>query len=172
MLRAIPPVAMLAAALAVGSSLLPGGTAAETPDATKPSRPVPFDQAHGTLPWPVAGRQIVAFGQPTGKGRRSRGIVIEARLGARVVSPCAGMVVYAGEFRTYGPLVIVSAGGGYHCLLAGPSRIDVKVGQQLLAGDPVGTLTRSEVDGAAPQLRLELLKDQRPIDPTPWLRRS
>jgi murein hydrolase activator len=124
------------------------------------------------LPWPVAGVQVVGFGQPTGKGRRSYGIVIEAPLGTRVVSPCGGLVVYVGEFRTYGTLVIVSAGDGYQCLLGGPLRIDAEVGQQLSAGDPIGVLTRSELDGAAPQLRLELLKNQRPIDPAPWPRRS
>jgi septal ring factor EnvC (AmiA/AmiB activator) len=124
------------------------------------------------LPWPVTGLQIVGFGERPGNGRRSRGIVIEAPLGARVVSPRDGMVVYAAEFRTHGAVVIVSAGHGYHCLLAGLSRIDAKVGQQLSAGDPIGALTRSEFDGAAPQLRLELLKNQQPIDPSPWLRQS
>src|SRR5262245_26410701 len=171
MLRAIPPVAMLAA-LAAGASQLPGSAEAETPDATEAPRRAPFDRARGTLPWPVAGVQIVGFGKPIGKGRRSRAIVIEAPPGARVVSPCDGLVLYAGEFRTYGPLVIVSAGDGYHCLLAGPLRIDAEVGQQLSAGDPIGTLTRSESDGAAPRLHLELLKDRRPIDPAPWLRRG
>ena len=164
---------MLAAVLAVGGSLLPGGATAETPDATKPSHRVPFDQARGTLPWPVAGVQVVGFGQPAGKGRRSKGIVIEASLGARVVSPCGGVVVYAGKFRNYGPLVIVSPGDGYHCLLAGLLSIDVAVGQHLSAGDPIGALPRSgRRDGTAPRLHLELLKDRRPIDPAPWLCRS
>lgn len=145
-----------------------GGPRAETPDATKTPRPVPFAQARGTLPWPVAGMQVLGFGQPTAYGMPSNGIVIQGRPGSPVVSPCDGLLVYAGEFRTYGPLVIISAGDGYHCLLAGRLRIDTKVGEQLSAGDPIGALS---ADGAAPRLHLELLKDQRPIDPAPWLRK-
>jgi septal ring factor EnvC (AmiA/AmiB activator) len=174
MLRATPLVATLAAVLAfsVGWVQLPTSARAETSDTIEAPRRAPFDRARGTLPWPVAGLLVVGFGQPTGNGGRSGGIAIEASLGAVVVSPCSGMVVYAGVFKTYGDLVIIAAGDGYHCLLAGPLLIDAEVGQQLSAGDPIGTLIRSKVDGAAPRLRLELLKNSRLIDPVPWLRRS
>jgi murein hydrolase activator len=82
------------------------------------------------------------------------------------------LVVYAGEFRSYGQIVIVSAGNGYHLLLAGLGAIDAEIGRRLSAGEPIGALGQSDGRGAAPRLRLEILKDQRPIDPAPWLRRS
>src|SRR5262245_10501293 len=113
MLPVMRPIATLAAVLIAG--LLSIGASAQTPDG--PRQPVPFEQARGTLPLPVAGRQIVAYGEQTADGTASRGIVIQAHPDATVVSPCDGMIVYAGEFRNYGPLVIVSAGDGYHFLL-------------------------------------------------------
>ncbi len=50
--------------------------------------------------------------------------------------------------------------------------IDAQVDRQLSAGEPIGYLGRSGADGAAPRLRLVLLKDQRAIDPALWLRKS
>jgi len=161
MLRAIPAIAILAATIIAGAALLPGSSRAETPGATKS-----FDEARGTLPWPVEGVQILGFGESAAVGRLSRGMAIRARAGAQVVSPCDGLVVFADEFRTYGRLVIISAGDGYQFLLAGLSTIEAKVGQQVSAGELIGTL------GYGAPLTLELHKDQQPIDPAPWLRKS
>ncbi len=60
---------------------------------------------------------------------------------AQVTSPCDGWIVYAGEFRSYGQLLIMNAGGGYHVLMAGLSQIDVQPGQFVLASEPVGTMS-------------------------------
>ena len=38
---------------------------------------------------------------------------------ARVVATCAGRVAFASPFRSYGLLLIVDCGGGYHAVLAG-----------------------------------------------------
>jgi murein hydrolase activator len=56
-------------------------------------------------------------------GGNERGISIETRAGAQIVTPSDGWVVYAGNFRSYGQLLIINAGGGYHILLAGMERI-------------------------------------------------
>jgi septal ring factor EnvC (AmiA/AmiB activator) len=91
-----------------------------------------------------------------------------------VVSPCDGWIVYAGEFRSYGQLLIINAGGGYHILLAGLSQIDVQLGQFVLTGEPVGVMstagrtTPGKAQDNAPVLYIEFRKDQRPIDPDPW----
>jgi septal ring factor EnvC (AmiA/AmiB activator) len=164
--KASRPIALAAALLVLGAAPL-GPAEAQAPDMR-----TPFEAARGTLPWPVAGRQIVGFGQPTSDGRSSSGIVIAARPRALVVSPCDGLLVYAGEFRSYGPLVIIQAGDGYQFMLTGLSVIDAQVGQKLAAGEPIGTLPGSERDGAPPRLHLSLLQNGRPIDPAPWLRKS
>jgi septal ring factor EnvC (AmiA/AmiB activator) len=93
-----------------------------------------------------------------------------------VTSPCDGWIVYAGEFRSYGQLLIINAGGGYHVLLAGLSQIDVQPGQFVLAAEPVGTMngwsTSTQAQPAAvtnaPVLYVEFRKDGSPIDPDPW----
>jgi septal ring factor EnvC (AmiA/AmiB activator) len=102
----------------------------------------------------------------------SKGLQLQTRPGGAVVSPCDGLIIYAGEFRTYGQLLIISPGGGYHILLAGLSQIDVQVGQFVLMGEPVGVMSSAvksqSVQDSGPVLTVEFRKDQKPIDPDPW----
>jgi septal ring factor EnvC (AmiA/AmiB activator) len=143
-----------------------------TPGRIKPA--LPFEQARGLLPLPAQGRRVLAFGDRTQYGSQSKGIVIETRQGAQVVSPVDGWIVHAGEFRSYGQLLIINAGGGYHILLAGLSQIDVQLGQFVLAGEPVGVMSTAgkaaqpKAPQHAPVLYVEFRKDKRPIDPDPW----
>ena len=150
-----------------GASLIPGNTGR-----IKPA--IPFASAHGKLPLPAQGRRALAFGDKTQYGGQSKGVVIETRYAAQVTSPCDGWVVYAGEFRSYGQLLIINAGDGYHVLLAGLSQIDVQPGQFVLTAEPVGTMsggqknTQTSAQVSGPVLYVELRKDGRPIDPDPW----
>jgi murein hydrolase activator len=148
-------------------SLIPG-------PASRMSPAIAFASARGKLPLPAQGRRAIAFGERTQYGGQSKGIVIETRGGAQIVSPSDGWIVYAGEFRSYGQLLIINAGDGYHILLAGLSQIDVQPGQFVLAAEPVGTMggATRQVSTAAPVgspvLYIEFRKDGRPIDPDPW----
>ena len=143
-----------------------------TPGRIKPA--MPFVEAKGQLPLPAHGRRVLTFGEKTQYGSQSRGLVIETRYGGQVVSPCDGWIVYAGEFRSYGQLLIINAGGGYHILLAGISQIDVQLGQFVLTGEPVGVMSAAaksalpKTQESGPVLYIEFRKDQRPIDPDPW----
>jgi septal ring factor EnvC (AmiA/AmiB activator) len=156
------------------TSIMPG-----SPDRIAPS--VPFQLAKGRLPLPARGRRALGFGDKTQYGGTSKGLVIETRYGARVTSPCDGWVVYAGEFRSYGQLLIINAGGGYHVLVAGLSQMDVGPGQFVLAAEPIGTMSgaprtaqlASDKSAAAPQsgapvLYIEFRKDGQPINSDPW----
>ena len=148
------------------------GTTLGSPGRIKPE--IPFAVATGRLPLPAQGRQVLKFGEKTQYGGQSKGIVLETRLGAQVTSPCDGWIVYAGEFRSYGQLLIINAGGGYHVLLAGLSQIDVQPGQFVLAAEPVGTMNGWSMQAQpaavnnAPVLYVEFRKDGTPIDPDPW----
>jgi septal ring factor EnvC (AmiA/AmiB activator) len=143
-----------------------------TPGRIKPA--IPFSEAKGLLPLPAQGRRVLTFGEKTQYGSQSKGMVLETRHGGQVVSPSDGWIVYAGDFRSYGQLLIINAGGGYHILLAGLSQIDVQLGQFVLAGEPVGVMTtaakssQGKAQENAPVLYIEFRKDQRPIDPDPW----
>lgn len=146
------------------------GLAGARPGRIKPEQP--FIAMRAKLPLPAQGRRVLAFGERTQYGAASKGTVIETRQGAQITSPCDGWVVYAGEFRSYGQLLIINAGDGYHVLLAGMSQIDVAPGQFVLASEPVGTMSSAaRGQGASigsPVLYVEFRKDGRPIDPDPW----
>lgn len=126
--------------------------------------PKGFGKAQGRLPLPVAGDVVQNYGEPT-KAGHSKGITLETRRRAQVITPYDGVVLFAGPFRGYGQLLIIEYGDGYHILLAGMERIDAAVGQSLLAGEPVGVMT----DASSPELYVELRRDGQPINPLPWL---
>lgn len=133
---------------------------------------IPFHLAKGQLPMPALGKKVIAFGDKTQFGRRSTGLYVATRHGATVTSPVDGWVVYAGEFRSYGQVLIVNAGGGYHILLAGLARTHVDVGRFLLAGEPVGAMSTnvaSKTQDNAPVLYIEFRnKEGQSFDPAPW----
>jgi septal ring factor EnvC (AmiA/AmiB activator) len=154
--------------------LAPKGTqvASLNPGRMKPA--MPFVRAKGSILLPVQGRRVLAFGDKTQYGGQSKGLVLETRHSAQVTSPCDGWIVFAGEFRTFGQLLIINAGDGYHILLAGLSQIDVQLGQFVLTGEPVGLMTtapkaaKASAQGNAPVLYIEFRKDNKPIDPESW----
>ncbi len=146
-----------------------GGGLSTNPGRLEPA--IPFHRALAKLPLPAAGRQVIQFGQQTSQGGRSKGLVIRTRHGAQITSPCDGWVVYAGSFRSYGQLLIINAGGGYHVLLANLSQLDVQLGQFVLAAEPVGSMAprvSRRKKGSSPVLYVEFRKNGRPIDPSPW----
>jgi septal ring factor EnvC (AmiA/AmiB activator) len=142
-----------------------------SPDRLKPA--LPFESAKGMLRLPAQGRRVKRFGDADTGGSTLKGISLQTRGEARITAPADGWVVYAGEFRSYGQLLIINAGGGYHVLLAGMSRIDVSLGQFVLAGEPIAVMGNSATpsqgdDSSRPVLYVEFRKDGRPIDPDPW----
>ena len=173
-LLADPGASKTEGASAAAIELAPKGTkvASLNPGRIKPA--VPFSRAKGLVLFPAQGRRVLAFGDKTQYGGQSKGLVLETRHGAQVTSPCDGWIVFAGEFRTFGQLLIINAGDGYHILLAGLSQIDVQLGQFVLTGEPVGLMTaapkaaKANTQGNAPVLYIEFRKDNKPIDPESW----
>jgi septal ring factor EnvC (AmiA/AmiB activator) len=136
---------------------------------------IAFGAAKGLLPLPVTGARIKEFGAPDGLGGTERGLSIATRAGGQITAPCDGWVVYAGNFRNYGQLLILNAGGGYHVLLAGMERISVDLGQFVVTGEPVAVMGGGAQSAAVkagrisqPVLYVEFRKDGVPVDPGPW----
>jgi len=136
---------------------------------------VAFASLRGQIPIPVNGVKLKDFGAPDGVGGSEKGISIATRAGAQVTSPADGWVVYAGPFRSYGQLLILNAGGGYHVLLAGMDRISVDLGQFVLTGEPVAVMGNGSriaailaTGSSQPVLYIEFRKDGAPVDPGPW----
>ncbi len=160
-----------------GAPAAPGGkpNLGALKDPARLSPAVAFASAKGLFAFPVNGRKIRDFGGSDGAGGVEKGISLATRPGAQVTTPCDGWVVYAGPFRSYGQLLILNAGGGYHVLIAGMERISVNIGQFVLTGEPVATMgTTSQVasilatTASQPVLYVEFRKDGTPIDSGPW----
>lgn len=128
-----------------------------------PSR-VPFSKIRGRLRLPAKGKQVGNFGDSTGFGPRAQGITLRTRNGAQVVVPYDGRVVFAGPFRDYGLILIISHGEGYHTLLAGLSTLQAVVGQSLLTGEPVGRMGGDDKRS----LYIEIRRKGVAINPNPW----
>lgn len=130
-------------------------------------------QGRGQLTTPVAGSIIRSWGEPT-EGGPATGVSYRTPPAARVVAPCGGRVVFAAPFRSYGRLLIVDCGAGYHMVLAGFDRLDARVGQQVAAGEPIGVMPAWQPGAAGdrPALYVELRHDGQPVNPAPWLRVS
>jgi septal ring factor EnvC (AmiA/AmiB activator) len=136
---------------------------------------VAFVTNRGHLHLPVNGSRIREFGASDGAGGTQKGLSIATHSGSEITAPCDGWVVYAGPFRSYGQLLILNAGGGYHVLLAGMERISVDLGQFVLTGEPVAVMgggsqvsTAVATGAKLPVLYVEFRKDGTPIDPSPW----
>jgi septal ring factor EnvC (AmiA/AmiB activator) len=166
-----------AAAELKGTPAMPGGrpdlSALKNPARLSPA--IAFASAKGLLRVPVNGARIRNFGGSDGLGGQEKGISIATRPGAQVTTPCDGWVVYAGPFRSYGQLLILNAGGGYHVLIAGMERISVNIGQFVVTGEPVATMGATSqiasilaATSSQPVLYVEFRKDGTPIDSGPW----
>jgi len=145
-------------------------------DTSRIAPAVHFGDAKGLLGRPVAGERLAGFGDPDGIGGTSQGLSLAARPGAPVLAPTDGWVVYAGPFRSYGQVLILNAGDGYHIVMAGMDRIDVALGQFVLSGEPVAAMGATrlasigdiEHTSAQPVLYVEFRKDGNAIDSAPW----
>jgi len=171
--QGLDPAAKAAREAAIREAMRPALAALHDPGRLAPA--VAFTSLRGQIPIPVNGVKLKDFGAPDGVGGLEKGISIATRAGAQVTSPADGWVVYAGPFRSYGQLLILNAGGGYHILLAGMDRISVDLGQFVLTGEPVAVMGNGSqiaailaTGSSQPVLYIEFRKDGQPVDPGPW----
>jgi len=124
----------------------------------------------GNLTFPTSGRLVTRFGEPDDLGVSAKGIALATRPGAGVVATYDGNVIYAGLFRGYGGIIIIEHGEGFHTLLAGLERIDVRTGHNVLAGEPVGAMGDAAIKNTdLRRLYVELRKNGKPLNPLAWL---
>jgi septal ring factor EnvC (AmiA/AmiB activator) len=97
---------------------------------------------------------------------RQPGLNFVTSPGAAVVAPADSHVLFAGPYRKTGQVLILETAGGYDLVLAGLDRVDVRSGDQLLAGEPVGRMPRGK-NGA--KLYFELRQNGKSVSPAAWL---
>ena len=95
---------------------------------------IPFAALSRQVALPVHGQIVARYGEEDEAGGQLSGDIVRTHSGAIVTAPSDASVLYAGPFRSYGQLLILNAGGGYHLVLAGMSRISVRLGQRVVQG--------------------------------------
>ena len=128
-----------------------------------------FDDARGSLAWPVQGALISDYGESRVDGRlRWNGVMVGAPQGSLVRSVHAGRVVYADWLPGLGLLVIVDHGMGYMSLYGHNEAILTESGAGIAAGQPIAQVGDS---GGQRQsaLYFEIREDGDPVDPRPWM---
>ena len=155
---------------------------AQSPPAASPELP-DFITARGTLPLPVLGTQLRAFGEADAAGVARPGLVYATRARALVTAPWPASVRYAGPLLDYGNVIILEPEAGYLLVLAGLDTVYVNTGVVIPAAGPLGLMpggAESDTEelivatlqgsGAAlsETLYMELRENGVPVDPAEW----
>ena len=146
------------------------------PDKNRIAPAYPFSELKAKLELPVAGDILRHFGEPDGTGHPAKDMVVATNAGAVVTAPTDGLVVFAGQFRSFGQMIILNAGDGFHMVLSGMDRTTARQGQFVFAGEPLAAMGAKRVASATalaletdrPTLYIELRKDGKPVDSRPW----
>ena len=132
---------------------------------------VPLRPFQGTLDWPVPGRIIGFFGQPSNRlgGTAVRnGIEIAAEEDAPVRAVHGGSVGYAGPFTGFGTLVILDHGSSGYSLYGYLASTPLQQGDTVETGAEVGRVGLAPA--GPPTLYFEMRIDGRSVNPVQWLK--
>ncbi|AGF74173.1 filament-A percursor [Bartonella australis AUST/NH1] len=135
-----------------------------------------FESRKGSLFLPVSGKKIQQFN--SGSRAARFGEIIATEPAAVVTAPTDAFVAFAGPFRSYGQLIILNVGRGYHIILIGMSKINVNQGQFVLSGEPLGRMGTQfianafslDIGKSVPMLYIEFRKRGKPVNPNLWWR--
>ena len=119
----------------------------------------------GTLLTPVVG-ELSPGGVDGVGGTAAPGLTYATAPGAQVISPADGTVLFAGPYHKSGQVLILQMADGYDVVLAGLDRLEVRPDNHILAGEPVGAMSKF---GLQPRLYFELRQNGRGINPAPFI---
>ena len=109
---------------------------------------------------PVRGKLVVRYGEKTALGLKSDGWRIHTRGDALVMAPADGVVKFADNFRGFGKVIIMSHKNGYNTVMTNMGSIDALVGQEVLAGEPIGRMNSNR-----PEMYIEVRRGNKSVDP-------
>ncbi|MBX5104225.1 murein hydrolase activator EnvC [Rhizobium lentis] len=146
------------------------------PDKNRIAPAYPFGELRAKLELPVAGDILRQFGDADGTGHEAMGVTVATNPETVVTAPADGLVVFAGAFRSYGQMIILDAGDGYHLVLSGMDTINTRQGKFVFSGEPLAVMGAKRVASATalaletdrPTLYIEFRKDGKPVDSRPW----
>lgn len=108
---------------------------------------------------PAVGRIVTGLGEVSYSGVRSRGLTIAVRPGGQIVAPAEGRVVFAGDYRGYGKIIILDHGEGWTSLVTGMIGLSAGIGDEVDAGSPLGRAGANR-----PRITVELRRAGQPVD--------
>ena len=117
--------------------------------------------------WPIEGTITGPFGQ-RGRHEHHEGIDIDGSDGDRIKAAASGTVVLAGSNGDYGRTVIIDHGNGLRTLYGHASRLFVKEGDEVRAGDLIAAVGHSG-NARGSHLHFEVRRDGRPVNPLAYL---
>lgn len=142
----------------VESQSKPGQTASASAPSDSSSGPVQWQ-------WPHSGRILSSFG---GGEPANKGVDIIGKQGEPVKAAAAGVVVYSGNgLLGYGNLVILNHNSQYLSAYAHNSRIFVREGDKVKAGEKIAEI--GSTGAARTMLHFEIRRDGDPVDPMRYL---
>lgn len=119
--------------------------------------------------WPTKGPTLSGYGDKA-DGLRNDGINIGANEGAAVEASADGEVVYTGQaVDGFGNLILMKHKDNFVTAYGHLSRIDVKKGQMLRAGDIIGGVGKTGSVNA-PQLHFEIRQGSKILNPSSYLK--
>nr|WP_225748404.1 MULTISPECIES: peptidoglycan DD-metalloendopeptidase family protein [Eikenella] len=143
-----------------------GSNARSSTAANRPVSRAPAERttaAPSSLQWPARGEIITPF-----NGGSSKGIDIAGTAGTPVKAAAPGRVSYVGEgIRGYGKLILINHTGGMLTAYAHNSQISVREGQQVSAGQTIGSMGSSGTDRV--KLHFEVRINNRAVNPLDYL---
>jgi murein DD-endopeptidase MepM/ murein hydrolase activator NlpD len=159
--------------LTAGRVLFIPGAAPDPRTAQISAQPTPSAQSDaqpgraGRLLWPVRGVIYSPFGPR--HGEQHDGLDLAAPEGSPIVAAADGTVVFAGEQRGYGRIILVSHAGDIVTVYAHNRDNQVKAGDKVVRGQQLATVGRSG-NASGPHLHFEVRAGTRPRDPLAMLR--
>ena len=123
-----------------------------------------FASQKGRLLFPLAGRAEVRPAQR--EGTNGPGLEIHAAVGTPVRAVFGGRIAFADRYGPYGRLVIVDHGDHYYSVAGNLASVDVKVGDEVSAGERLGTVGD---EGKGAMLYFEIRHGTDTLAPSPWL---
>lgn len=121
----------------------------------------------GSLLPPVVGT-ITSGNADAAESIKNPGITYMTRDAAQVIAPSDGRVLFAGPYHKSGQVLILEITTGYDLVLAGLGRVTVRPNDEVLAGEPLGSMP-AQSGSPAERLYFELRQNGHGVDPRPWL---
>ena len=126
----------------------------------------------GILALPIQGKLISEYGRQENTDFNTytfnSGIDISAPLGQVVYAAGSGEIIYTGNIKGYGQIIIIDHGGRVTTLYAHLSKILIDIGDKVKKGQPIGQVGDSG-GVSSTRLHFEVRVEGKPTDPMNWL---